>query len=114
MTALELQNTLAINIKKYRKDKFTQESLAERIDVSQQEINGIEGCRRFPRADILAKIADALDVEVYQLFIPQNKTPIKIEETPENEKIRAQLKSNLLENIRKSLERTLDKIEKEV
>lgn len=115
MTGTELLETLSRNIKNFRKEKtWTQEKLAEEAELSPQAINAIEGKRRWPGEETVSQIATALDVEVYQLFIPQDKTPIKIEETPENEKIREQLKSNLLENIRKSLERTLDKMEKDL
>ena len=71
MTENELLETLSQNIKFYRKDKFTQETLAEKVGVSAHNINNIEGKRRFPRTENLIKIADALGVEVYQLFIPR-------------------------------------------
>ena len=113
MTEEELKTVFSENIKKYRNGKFTQESLAERIGVSSQNINDIEGKRRFPRTDTLVKIAEALNIEVYQLFIPQDKTPVKIEETPENEKIRIQIKNEIIEEIRNGVIRMLDKINKE-
>lgn len=110
MTEDELKSVLSLNIKKYRKNKFTQETLAEKIGVSSQNINDIEGKRRFPRSDTLVKIADALDIEVYELFVPQDKTPIIIEETPENEKIRDEIKSQVLEDVRSVLNKTIDKM----
>lgn len=110
MTEDELKNVLSLNIKKYRKNKFTQETLAEKIGVSSQNINDIEGKRRFPRSDTLVKIADALDVQVYELFVPQDKTPIIIEKTPENEKIRNEIKSQVLENVRLVLNKAIDKM----
>ena len=113
MTEEELKSVFSENIKKYRNGKFTQESLAEKIGVSSQNINDIEGKRRFPRTDTLVKIADALNVEVYQLFIPQDKTPIKIEDTPENEKIRSQMTADIVEGIRTSVNKMLDKIKKD-
>ena len=113
MTENDLKSIFSENIKKYRSGKFTQETLAEKIGVSAQNINDIEGKRRFPRTDTLVKIANALDVEVYQLFIPQNKTPVVIEETPENEKIRAQMTDEIVEEIRHGVNKMLDKIKKE-
>ena len=112
MTEQELLETLSQNIKFYRKGKFTQETLAEEIGVSAQNINNVEGKRRFPRTENLIKIADALGVEVYQLFIPQNKSPVIIEETPENERIKAQMSDEIIENIRKILNKSLDKMKK--
>lgn len=113
MTENELKVVFSDNIKKYRSGKFTQETLAEKIGVSAQNINDIEGKRRFPRTDTLVKIANALNVEVYQLFIPQDKTPVAIEETPENEKIRAQMTDEIVEEIRHGVNKILDKIKKE-
>ena len=111
MTEEELKAILSANIKKYRKGRFTQETLAEKIGVSSQNINDVEGKRRFPRIDSLVKIADALNVEVYQLFIPEQKEQIVFEETPEIDLIRRQLNSELICNFRKSMNRFLDKIE---
>ena len=113
MTEEELKSVFSENIKKYRNGRFTQESLAEKIGVSSQNINDIEGKRRFPRTDTLVKIAEALNIDVYQLFIPQDKTPIKIEETPENEKIRIQMTDEIVEEIRNGVNKMLDKIKRE-
>ena len=113
MTGNELLETLSTNIKIYRKEKsWTQEKLAEEADMSVQAINFFEGKRRWPGEDSLSKIASALDVEVYQLFIPHGKTPV-VEETPENEKIRMQITADLLEEIEHNLKKTLEKIRKE-
>ena len=112
MTEQELQETLAQNIKLYRKGKFTQETLAEKIGVSSQNINNIEGRRRFPRTDTLVKIADALGVEVYQLFVPQNTTPIVIEENDENERIRSEIQKEVVESVRLTLNKALDRMER--
>ena len=113
MTEEELHESLAFNIKRYRSGKYTQETLAEKIGISYQAINAFEGKRRFPSPDTLVKIANALNVEVYQLFIPQDKTPVIIEETPENEKIRAQMTDEIVEEIRHGVNKMLDKIKKE-
>ena len=58
--------------------------------------------------------ANALNIEVYQLFIPKNHNPIKIEETPQNQNIYNQIQKQVIEDVRKSITRTLDKWEKEV
>lgn len=110
MTENELKAIFSDNIKRFRSGKYTQETLAEKIGVSAQNINDIEGKRRFPRTDTLVKIANALNVEVYQLFIPQDKTPVVIEETPENEKIRAQMTDEIVEEIRHGVNKMVDKI----
>ena len=109
MTENQLREILSQNIKKYRKGKFTQEQLAEEIGVSTQNINDIEGKRRWPRETTLIKIAEILNVEVYQLFIPQNLVEIKIEETNENQQIQRQIQNKLVSDFRKSMNKMLDK-----
>ncbi|MDD7416272.1 MAG: helix-turn-helix transcriptional regulator [Treponemataceae bacterium] len=111
MTGTEILETLSANIKSFRKEKgWTQEKLAEVAEMSVQAINFFEGKRRWPGEDSLSKLADALGVEVYQLFVPRDKTPVIIEETPENEKIRTQITEEVVENIRRILNKTLDKV----
>ncbi len=109
MTEQQLHETLSQNIKKYRKGKYTQEQLAEKIGVSAQNINDIEGKRRWPRESTLIKIADALEIEVYQLFIPNDLSNIQIETTDENEKIRTTIQQRLVSDFRKSMNNMLDK-----
>ena len=109
MTENQLREILSQNIKKYRKGKFTQEQLAEEIGVSTQNINDIEGKRRWPRESTLIKIAEILKVEVYQLFIPQNSVEIKIEETDENMQIQKQIQNKLVSDFRKAMNKMLDK-----
>ena len=109
MTEQQLHETLSQNIKKYRKGKYTQEQLAEKIGVSAQNINDMEGKRRWPRESTLIKIADALEIEVYQLFIPNDLSNIQIETTDENEKIRTTIQQRLVSDFRKSMNNMLDK-----
>lgn len=110
MTETELAKTLSFNLKKYRGNNFTQESLSEKANLSVQLINGIEGCRKWVSRKSLVKIAEALNIEVYQLFIPQDTTQIVIEKTPENEKIRSQITDEIVNEVRDSVNRVLDKI----
>ena len=110
MTEKELQEILSQNIKFYRRGKFTQETLAERIGVSGHNINNIEGRRRFPRTDTLVKIADALGVEVYQLFMPRNSEPVVIEENDETERIRGEIQKEVIEDVRLTVNRALDRM----
>ncbi len=75
-------------------------------------IDGYEGKRRFPRTENLIKIAEALGVEVYQLFIPQDTKPVDIKKTPENEKIKQQITDEVVDDVRRILNKALDRIKK--
>lgn len=111
MTVLELKETLSKNIKKYRKGKFTQETLAEAIGVSSQNINDIEGKRRWPREETLVKLADILGIEIYELFVPEENLINKNNNAVNIEKIRNQLNNDLVSKIRTSVNKALDNFE---
>lgn len=69
MTVEDLQKRFSQNLKKERKlAGLTQEKLAEKADLSFQMINDIEGCRRWPSEKSLTKIANALMIDVQELF----------------------------------------------
>lgn len=111
MTVIELKETLSKNIKKYRKGRFTQESLAEAIGVSSQNINDIEGKRRWPREETLVKLADILGIEIYELFIPPENLINKNNNVLDIEKIKNQLNNDLVSKIRTSFNKVLDNFE---
>jgi len=56
-----------IKIIRTRRD-FTQAVLAEKADISIIFLSSIERGTKYPKPDILARIAKALDVEVFELF----------------------------------------------
>ena len=57
------------NFKYYRKPAgLTQEQLAEKIEMSTSYIGDMEARERFPSAETIDKIADALDIPVSMLF----------------------------------------------
>lgn len=111
MTVIELKETLSKNIKKYRKGRFTQETLAEAIGVSSQNINDIEGKRRWPREETLVKLADILGIEIYELFIPPENLINKNNNVLDIEKIKNQLNNDLVSKIRTSVNKVLDNFE---
>ena len=70
-----LRETLSRNIKKFRESAgLTQEKLAEKAGISANMINDIEGCRTWVSDKTLVKLASALQIETYRLFIPLTLT----------------------------------------
>jgi transcriptional regulator with XRE-family HTH domain len=60
---------LGKNIKLLRSRKgLTQANLAEKADISVIFLSSIERGTKYPKADIVARIAKVLDVEVFELF----------------------------------------------
>ena len=65
---------LALNIKELRKkNSFSQEKLAEIVNLSAQSISDIEGCRTWVGDKTMEKLAKAFNVDIYQLFIPPDE-----------------------------------------
>lgn len=66
---METKELLGLKIKELRKQKnYTQEHLAELLDLDFGYISKLEVGRNFPTIGTLEKIANALDVELYELF----------------------------------------------
>jgi transcriptional regulator with XRE-family HTH domain len=70
---VNLKQIFGLNVQKYRKlRKITQEKLAEIVGVDSTSISSIETGKYFVSADNLLKIANALNVEVSELFEMEN------------------------------------------
>ncbi|MBE6817850.1 MAG: helix-turn-helix transcriptional regulator [Ruminococcaceae bacterium] len=61
------------NVKKYRTQKgISQEKFAEKCGLHRTYISAIECYRRSISLENIQRIADALDVETYKLFIEED------------------------------------------
>ncbi len=79
-----IRNVIAKNVKKYRKlNNLTQEALAEEAEVSNTYIANIECGQTWVSDKTLEKIASALHIEIYLLFISENADK-KVDATIEN------------------------------
>lgn len=64
-----IREILAENIKEKRKKKgLTQEKLAEKAGMSLQYLAMLELASKFPSGDMLERLANALDIETYELL----------------------------------------------
>ena len=69
MNGQEIKTALGKNIKYLRFHKqFSQADLAEKADISITFLSNIERGLKFPKPDIISQIAEALEVEVFELF----------------------------------------------
>jgi len=65
-----LRDIFAHNLKtKRQKCGFTQAKLAEKVGVSTHHIAMIEIARHYPTLELVERIANTLEIEVYELFI---------------------------------------------
>ena len=80
---MEIMKIFAFNLKKYRKKRgLTQEKLAEIIDTATSYIGGLEINIGTPSMEMVEKIAKALDLEAFRLFVDDNER-IKNEAKPQ-------------------------------
>ena len=76
MTGGDLRHILSKNLKLLRNQRsLSQMELAEKANISIPFLSNIERSNKWPYPDTLVKIAEALDVEVYELF--QENSPPK-------------------------------------
>jgi transcriptional regulator with XRE-family HTH domain len=102
MEQIELRQRLSVNLKKQRKNRnWSQFELAEKADISEQTVNSIESHRLWPSDKTLVKIAGALKIDIYKLFLPDENS-IEIED--EKKEI---ICNSIRENIRKLVDQTL-------
>jgi transcriptional regulator with XRE-family HTH domain len=69
MVEQELKAALGKNIKFFRfRRQFSQADLAEKANISVTFLSNIERGNNFPQAGTLCNLAQALDIEVWELF----------------------------------------------
>ena len=74
MTEKELKEIYGRNIKRFREgQKITQSQLAEKIGIAEKYLSTLETCDKWGSFDTLLALANALDVEPYELLLPQNQ-----------------------------------------
>ena len=75
-----LREIIAHNLKKNRKRcGYSQSKLAEIVGVSTHHIAMIETARDYPKMDLVERLANALDMEIYKLFIDPLSPPEEME-----------------------------------
>jgi len=76
MDGTEVRATLARNIKAFRgRRNWSQADLAEKTELSIVYLSDIERGNKWPYLDTLVKLADAFNMEVYELLKPEAPLP---------------------------------------
>jgi transcriptional regulator with XRE-family HTH domain len=97
-----LREILAHNLKKKRKKcGLSQAKLAEMVNVSTHHIATIETARNYPTLDLVERMANALDIEIYELFI----NPLSPHE--EMERLYQTTAKNIEQIVTNAIEKTL-------
>ena len=76
MKAQQIQEILATNIKRVRKELgYTQAELAELANISTGYMCDIENCRKWPGPENFCTLARVLKLIPYQLILPAEDSP---------------------------------------
>ena len=98
MDGQAIKNALGKKIKflRFRRD-LSQADLAEKADISITFLSTIERGIKFPQPDMLSRLAEALDVEVFELF-KNDAIPVDSKETM------SQLSEDIIKNVNLTIE----------
>ena len=70
---MDIKDVFSKNMKKYRENLgLSQEKFAEKANLHRTYISGVETKRRSISLTNIQKIADALEIETYKLFIDED------------------------------------------
>jgi len=66
---MDVRARAGLNLQRLRRDKgFSQEELADRAQIHQTYLSGVERGRRNPTITVLQRIAEALDTDIVDLL----------------------------------------------
>ena len=109
----KVREILAHNLKKNRRMLgITQPELAERAGLSTHYLAMIEIARRFPSADVLDRLAKALDITPHELFAVTVRPDAAMKELQAviSENVHQAVENALDKNIEKAIENALEKV----
>jgi transcriptional regulator with XRE-family HTH domain len=71
MDTQEIKDILGRNIKQFRfHRRLSQAALAEKANISVTFLSNIERGKMFPKVETLSRLTESLEVEVFELFLP--------------------------------------------
>jgi transcriptional regulator with XRE-family HTH domain len=95
------------NLKEYRKKcGFTQAQLAEKVKVSPHYIGMLEMGRNFPATDLIERIAKALNIEMYELFVESISPSKELEKLRQD--IMLEIKKTITETVIQSVKEAFE------
>lgn len=106
MTEDELQTRVIENLRALRKKAgLSQEKLADKADISRQMMNDIEGRRRWLTKGTLVKLANALEVDVHEFFIPSAK------ENGNAKEVYDAITKKIVQQVKEAVDNTLENLQ---
>jgi transcriptional regulator with XRE-family HTH domain len=110
---IDIKEIFAENLRKIRRKKgLTQEKLAEKANMSLQYLALLEIGRKFPSGEMLERIANALDIETYELLVVASSANNELEILrndiiSEVKNLNESLAKNITDEVIKAIKNTL-------
>jgi transcriptional regulator with XRE-family HTH domain len=99
----KIQETFAQNLRENRrKCGFTQVQLAEKAEISTNYLAMVELARYIPRVEIIERLAKALNVEIYELFM------VPLSPVMEMKKLQESLITDLRDIVKESVDEAFE------
>jgi transcriptional regulator with XRE-family HTH domain len=106
---MDLEQLFVYNVKKWRKDRgISQKTLAERCNTAHSYIRQLESGNGHPSFAFIGKLADALNVEAYQLFYDETA---QVENPLQTEYI-ASIRMDFLKKMAGEFDAVIEKLKK--
>jgi transcriptional regulator with XRE-family HTH domain len=103
-----IRSILSANLRKLRnRREWSQMELAEKADISMNFLSEIERGLKWPYPETLQNLADALDIEVFELFRPQG------EDVPGMEEYMRRFSNDVSLAVQESVQRSLQNVKKQ-
>jgi len=107
----KIQDIFAQNLRENRrKCGFTQVQLAEKAEISTNYLAMVELGRYIPRVEVIERLANALNIEIYELFIVPLSPAMELKKL--NESIIADLEDIVMKSVDKAFEKERKKQKK--
>jgi transcriptional regulator with XRE-family HTH domain len=107
---MDLNRLFISNMKKWRKNRgISQKTLSERCEAAHTYIRQIESGSRTPSFAFIGKLAEALDIEAYQLFY--DATAARDENSSQKEHLEA-VKMDILTQVAHGIDRVIVEAQK--
>jgi len=106
----KIRQILANNMRNFRqKQGFSQVKLAEKADVTAQYIAMIETCVKFPKPEMLERLAKSLDIEPHELFSVPPTPQDELEKIRQDirQDIRNEFKQEIIGEVVKAIKQTI-------
>ena len=104
-----VREIFAENLKKNRrKCGYTQEKLAEMAEVSTHYVSMIELARNFPKSEVIERLANALNINIHELFLVPHTSVDDKEELLQS--LSSVIKQTVSESVETSIENAFAKI----